>query len=81
VQGVSGLSRTVRGPSMSAAPGKVEIQGVTRIGTEEVFVLRFIQGRDPDWVQRPFFAQYDPEATWLNGLKPALGEERFFFED
>jgi hypothetical protein len=81
IQQVSGLGRTARGPSMSAGPGKVEIQGVTEINGEKVFALRFIQGRNPEWVQRPFFAKYDPEATWLNHLKPAFGEERFFFEE
>jgi hypothetical protein len=45
-----------------------------------VFSLRFIQGRNPDWVQRPFFAKYDENAIWLDGLKPAFGE-KFFFED
>lgn len=80
MQKVSGLGRTARGPSMSAGPGKVEIQGVTEIHGEKVFVLRFIQGRNPDWVQRPFFAQYDEEATWLDQLKPAFGEKEFFFE-
>ncbi len=78
---VSGLARTARGPSMSAGPGKVEVQGVTEIGGEKVFVLRFIQGRNSDWVQRPFFARFDPTATWLNHLKPAFGDEHFFFED
>ncbi|ACL72803.1 radical SAM domain-containing protein [Thioalkalivibrio sulfidiphilus HL-EbGr7] len=78
---VSGLGRTARGPSMSAGPGKVEIQGVAEIQGEKVFVLRFIQARNPDWVQRPFFAKYDEQATWLNHLKPAFGEEKFFFED
>jgi len=47
IQQVSGLARTARGPSMSASPGKVEIQGVTEIAGEKVFVLRFIQGRNP----------------------------------
>ena len=78
---VSGLGRTARGPSMSAEPGKVEIQGVAEIQGEKVFVLRFIQARNPDWVQRPFFARYDDQATWLDQLKPAFGEDRFFFED
>lgn len=78
---VSGLGRTVRGPSMSAGPGKVEIQGITEIGGEKVFVLRFIQGRNPEWVQRPFFAQYDTEATWLNNLKPAFGDRAFFYQN
>ena len=80
MQQVSGVARTARGPSMSAEPGKVEIQGVTEINGEKVLACRFIQGRTPDWVQRPFFARYDETATWLDDLKPALGEEKFFFE-
>jgi KamA family protein len=73
---VSGLARTVRGPSMSAGPGKVEVQGVSEIHGEKVFVLRFIQARNPEWVQRPFFAKFDEKATWLNHLVPAFGEEK-----
>lgn len=80
MQQVPGLCRTARGPSMSADPGKVEIQGITEINGEKLFVLRFIQGRKADWVQRPFFAKYDEEATWLNHLQPALGEQAFFYE-
>lgn len=80
IQRVSGLARTARGPSMSAFPGKVEIQGVTEVAGEKVFVLRFIQARNPDWVQRPFFAKYDPEASWYDQLKPAFGEREFFFD-
>ncbi len=78
---VSGLGRTVRGPSMSALPGKVAIEGVTEIKGEKVFVLTLIQARNPDWCKRPFFAKYDPKATWYNHLKPAFGEDKFFFQD
>lgn len=80
MQQVSGLARTARGPSMSASPGKIEIQGVTEVAGERVFALRFIQGRNPDWVQRPFFARYDEQATWLHHLRPAFGEDRWFWE-
>jgi KamA family protein len=76
----SGLGRTARGPSMSAAPGKVEVQGDAVINGEHVFVLRMLQARDPSWVHRPFFARYDEKATWLDDLQPAFGEESFFFE-
>lgn len=76
---VSGLARTVRGPSMSATPGKVLIDGTTTIGGEKVFVLKFLQARDPDWVGRPFFARFDPRATWLDDLRPALGADEFFY--
>jgi KamA family protein len=80
-QQVSGLCRTVRGPSMSANPGKIQVLGVTEVKGEKLIELRFIQGRNPDWVHRPFFAQYDENATWLNELKPPSWERRFFFED
>ena len=76
---VSGIARTARGPSMSTGPGKVEIQGICTIDKETVFALRFIQARNPDWVQRPFFATFDAEATWLDDLRPAWGEQEFFF--
>jgi L-lysine 2,3-aminomutase len=77
---VSGLCRTVRGPSMSATPGKVLVDGVTMVGGRKVFVLKFIQGRNPEWVNRVFFAAYDPAAAWLDELKPAFGADRFFYE-
>ncbi|MEU6731271.1 lysine 2,3-aminomutase [Nonomuraea wenchangensis] len=76
---VSGLCRTVRGPSMSATPGKVCVDGVMEVAGQQVFVLHFIQARDPSLVGRPFFARYDPEAVWLTDLRPAF-EERFPFE-
>ncbi|MFD6095165.1 KamA family radical SAM protein [Nocardiopsis flavescens] len=77
---VSGLARTVRGPSMSATPGKVCVDGVTEIAGEKVFALHFIQARDPDLVGRPFFAKYDEKAAWLFDLKPALGATHFPWE-
>jgi L-lysine 2,3-aminomutase len=78
---VSGLCRTVRGPSMSDHPGKIQVLGVQEVKGEKVFVLRFLQGRNPKWVDIPFFAAYDPRATWFNQLKPAFGEAKFFFEE
>jgi len=80
-QRVSGVCRTVRGPSMSATPGKIQVLGVSEVNNEKVIVMRFLQGRNPDWVARPFFAKYDEKAIWLDELKPAFGEEKFFFED
>jgi len=78
-QGVSGLGRTVRGPSMSATPGKVCVDGVTDVAGLRVFVLRMIQARDPRLVGTPFFARFDPAATWLTDLEPVFAD-RFPFE-
>jgi L-lysine 2,3-aminomutase len=76
---VSGICRTVRGPSMSCTPGKIEILGITTIETKKVFILRFIQGRNPNWIDRPFLAEYQPHAIWIDDLKPAFSK-KFFFE-
>ena len=77
---VSGLGRTVKGPSMSATPGKVLVDGVATINGKKIIVLKFLQGRNPDWVSKSFFAEFDESAIWLDDLKPAF-EEKFFFED
>ncbi len=79
LRSVTGLARTVRGPTMSCFPGKVLIDDILEVAGEKVFALKFLQGRDPDWVGRIFFARFDPNTTWFDGLVPAGGEARFFF--
>ncbi len=75
---VSGLARTVRGPVMSAFPGKVLIDGIMRMNGEEYFALQFLQARDSSHVRRPFLAKFDRHACWLDDLTPAFDDERFF---
>lgn len=76
---VSGLARTVRGPSMSATPGKVAVVGVSEIEGEKIFVLNMLQAKNPQLVDRPFFAKYNPDALWLDDLEPAFSD-KFIFE-
>lgn len=79
-QKVSGLCRTVRGPSMSTTSGKIQVLGVADLGDDKAIVMRFLQGRNPKWVQIPFLAQYDENAIWIDELKPYSGN-KFFYED
>ncbi len=80
-QNLSGVGRTVRGPVMSADPGKVQILGISEIMGQQVFTLRFMQGRNSDWIAKPFFAEYNPDAIWLDDLKPAFERSQFFYEE
>jgi KamA family protein len=75
---VSGIARTVRGPCMSAHPGKVRVLGLANLAGQRCFVLDLLQARDPRLVRRPFFARYDPEAVWLDELEPAFDSAGFF---
>lgn len=64
-----GLARTVRGPVMSATPGKVVVDGVEETAEGAFFRLRMLQARDPALVGRPFRARYSPDAAWLDELE------------
>jgi KamA family protein len=77
---VSGLARTVRGPVMSSLPGKVLVSGTAEVDGVPVFALSFLQGRNASWCNRPFFAAFDPTASWLTDLKPAFRASEFFYE-
>jgi KamA family protein len=63
-----GLARTVRGPVMSAKPGKVVVDGVTDTPQGRSIELRFLQARDPALVGKPFRARYSADAAWLDEL-------------
>jgi hypothetical protein len=64
---------------MSATPGKVCVDGVAEVARTKVFVLRMIQSRDPSLAGTPFFARFDPAASWLTDLEPAFAD-RFPWE-
>jgi hypothetical protein len=68
-------------PAACTGFGKIEIQGAGEINGENVFVLRFILGHNPDRMRRPFFAAFDPAAIWLDPLLPAFGEPNWFWQD
>ncbi|GGU69965.1 hypothetical protein GCM10010211_39430 [Streptomyces albospinus] len=65
-----GLARTVRGPVMSATPGKVVVDGVEHTPEGAFFQLRMLQARQPGLVGRPFRARYSATAAWLDELEP-----------
>jgi KamA family protein len=63
-----GLARTVRGPVMSATPGKVVVDGVHGTRASQRLSLRFIQARDAGIVGQPFTARCGAQASWLTEL-------------
>jgi L-lysine 2,3-aminomutase len=66
-----GLARTVRGPVMSAKPGKVAVDGIEDTPQGKFFQLRLLQARDPELVGRPFRAHFSETASWVDELELA----------
>jgi KamA family protein len=78
---LSGLAQTARGPVMATSMGKVVVDGISRVGDEDIFACRFLRARNQQFVGVPFFARYDENACWFDELHPAFGQQRFFFEN
>ncbi len=77
---VSGLARTARGPSMSTKSGKILIDGIIKRDSHKYFILKYIQSRTPELVNRIFLANYNSEAVWINDLEPSFKADELFFE-
>jgi len=80
VSQVSGLARTARGPVMSMSEGKVHVLGETIVGGQKAIALTMLQGRNPNWVHRPFLARYSETASWIDQLEPLNPAEPFPFQ-
>lgn len=70
---VSGLARTVRGPVMHDQHGTLCVDWIAQAEGQKMFVLRYLQARDPRLAGEPFTAAYDPGADWPDQLQPAPG--------
>ncbi|MFJ8080062.1 KamA family radical SAM protein [Streptomyces sp. NPDC096205] len=68
-QKLPGLARTVRGPVMSATPGKVVVDGVEETSRGRFLRLRMLQARRPELVGRPFLARWSRTAAWMDQLE------------
>ncbi|BBO80831.1 hypothetical protein DSCO28_13970 [Desulfosarcina ovata subsp. sediminis] len=64
---------------MSARHGKIKIDGIPEINGKKYIAMSIIQGRSANWVKKPFFAEFDESARWIDELRPAFGVKTFFF--
>jgi len=69
ISSVSGLARTARGPVMSATQGKVEVLGLIDEDKSAIFLLQYLQARDPALVRKPFLAAGAWDAVWFDELQ------------
>lgn len=71
VRETGSLAKTVTGPVMSAAKGKVQVLAVVEnpLSGKKSFVLQYVRHRDYRETFKPFYMEYDEKATWVDQLK------------
>jgi hypothetical protein len=65
---------------MTSSAGKISLLGVVEIDGEKAFALKVNEGRNMEWMDKVFLAQYDEKETVLANLKP-FHAQKHFFED
>ncbi len=75
------IGRPGRHLSMTTSAGKISILGKAVVGGEELFALKFSEGRNMRWLDRVFLAKYDTEQQNVALLTPHDTEEFFFAEE
>lgn len=78
---LASINRPSRYITMTSSAGKISLLGVAEIKGEKVFVLKFNEGRNMDWMDRVYFAKYDEEENTIEKLKPYKAEKHFYEDE
>ena len=65
---------------MTSSAGKISLLGTTELKGETLFVLKFNEGRNMEWIDKVYLAKYDDKENIIEKLKP-YESDKFFYED
>lgn len=77
---LASINRPSRYITMTSSAGKTSLLGTTEIMGEKVFVLKFNESRNMEWMDQVFFGLYDENEDTIEKLKP-YGTDKYFFRD
>jgi L-lysine 2,3-aminomutase len=78
---LASINRPSRFITQTSSAGKISLLGTTTIDGEKVFVLKFNEGRNMDWMDTVFLAKFDPLESSIIDLIPYKSEKHFFEDE
>jgi hypothetical protein len=75
------INRPSRYITQTSSAGKISIIGTTEVKGEKVFVLKFNEARNMEWMDKVFLAKYDAHENTVEHLEPFEGEKHFFEDE
>lgn len=77
---LASINRPSRYITMTSSAGKTSLLGTTTIKGEKVFVLKFNEARNMEWMDTTYFAKYDKKENTIEKLIP-FDSDKYFYED
>lgn len=78
---LASINRPTRYITMTSSGGKISLLGTTEIKGEKLFVLKFNEGRNMDWMDTVYLAKYDEMENTIANLKPYEGSKHFYEDE
>lgn len=78
---LASINRPSRYITMTSSAGKTSILGTTEISGEKVFVLKFNESRNMEWMDKVYLAKYDEQENTIENLKPYEGGKHFYEDE
>ncbi|HSH20242.1 MAG TPA: hypothetical protein VLA03_07300, partial [Draconibacterium sp.] len=77
---LASINRPSRYITMTSSAGKTSLLGTSEINGKKVFVLKFNESRNMQWMDEVYFAEYDEKENTIEKLKP-YNSSKYFYED
>ena len=77
---LASINRPSRYITMTSSAGKISMLGTAVVNGETVFVLKFNEARNMEWIDKVYLAKYDEKQNTIEKLRP-FDSNKHFFED
>ncbi len=77
---LASINRPSRYITMTSSAGKISLMGTVEVKGEKLFVLKFNEARNMEWIDKVYLAKYDEKENTIEKLIP-FDTEKHFYED
>jgi lysine 2,3-aminomutase len=78
---LASINRPSRYITMTSSAGKTSLLGTAEVNGETVFVLKFNEARNMEWMDKVYLAEYDEQENTIEKLKPYQSDKYFYHNE
>jgi L-lysine 2,3-aminomutase len=78
---LASINRPSRYITMTSSAGKTSLLGTAEVNGETVFVLKFNEARNMEWMDKVYLAEYDEKENTIEKLKPYQSDKYFYHDE